>query len=564
MCENCAKTHRGLRSCKNHKVLTTSQFEAAISSLKVEDEFCYKHEGKVMEHYCQTHSKLCCSSCISEEHRQCDKIVSVHEAVQKGREANDIPKLENALHKYKSHLDLVLKNRSTQLKKLEGRKGKLMDEFLNVKKHIISQLEKMEKDMKTKLDQTHRLETKKIQGEVKKCQEIQSGVINASEMLEIAEHHGAKSQVVDTVEKVRNECGYYEENIESINKKAKNVDYDIAVDKSIEQMMKKLNQFGRIDVKTTPAGLPPAPKIARTLGLPSSSTKTNVVKPTLALTGKQAKEIGEFNARYCDDNEDCNCWFTGAKFLSDGRILLADRTNRKLKLFSSSFNAESELLLSSKPWDVTVISDKEVAVSLPAESQIQFVSVSQTNMAATRAFYTDEPCFGIHYVDGKIMGVTYDGDPPNLKIMSVEGQELTYASVDEDGFTLFSKPVYVASNANGSEIFVVDERLGCVVNLTEKGERHFTYAAMDLGHAAGIATDNEGNIYICGNTSNTVHVLSPEGNRIKVLVTGEDISYPRAIAFEPKEQRLLVTQGDKDIVKVYSLAQKTHWFSIRT
>ena len=554
LCENCAKTHRGLRSCRGHKVLTTAQFEAAISSLKVEEEFCPIHEGKVMEHFCQSHSKLCCSSCIAEDHRQCDKVVKVDEAVQKSREANDIPKLNNALAKYKAHLDIVLKNRSTQLKKLETKKGKLMEEFLNVKKHIISQLEKMEKDMKTKLEQTHKQEARKIHGEVEKCQEIQSGVINASEMLEVAENHGSSSQIIDTVEKVRQECGYYEKKIDGINNKLRKIDYDIAVDRSLEQMIKKLNQFGRIDVNTSPSGLPPAPKIASTLGLQSTTTKTDAVKPTLALTGKEANEIGEFNAKSNEDAQDLTCWFTGALFLPDGRIILADRTNRKLKLFTSNFNAVSELVLSSKPWDVTVMSDKEIAVSLPTECRIQFVTVSPRTMTTTRMISTEEPCYGIHQVNGKIMAVTYDGDPPNLKILSPEGQELTYVCVDEDGFTLFSKPLYVASSPNGNDIFVADERLGCVIDLTENGELNFTYSAMDLGHAAGIAIDNDGNIYVCGNTSNSVHVLSPQGDRVKVLVTGENISYPRAIAYEPKEKKLLVTQGDKDVVKVYSLA----------
>jgi DNA-binding beta-propeller fold protein YncE len=103
-------------------------------------------------------------------------------------------------------------------------------------------------------------------------------------------------------------------------------------------------------------------------------------------------------------------------------------------------------------------------------------------------------------------------------------------------------------------MYVSDERLGCVVNLKETGELNFNYSAMDLGNAAGITLDKEGNIYVCGNTSNSVHVVSPSGERVKVLVTGETISYPRAVAYEPREKKLLVTQGDKDIVKIYSLA----------
>ena len=563
LCERCAKTHRGLRSCKNHIVLSVDEFEAAISSLKVDEEFCTKHEGKVMEHFCQPHAKLCCSSCIAEEHRQCDKVVPVSEAAQKVRETNEIPKLESALAKYNDHLNSIMQNRSSQLKKLENKKGKIMEEFLDIKRKIILQLEKMEKDLKTKLEQTHKQETKKIHDEVETCQEIQSGVVNASELLQIADNHGADSQVVDTVENVKHECVYFENKIGDINRQVRTVDYHLALDKNLEQMAKKLDQFGRIDVKTSPSGLSEPPKIANTLGIQSlqgsKAKNTNEkgdkksVKPS-EYAGGDADEIAEFDARCNDDAEDSTCWFTGAQFLHDGRILLVDRTNKKLKMFSKDFNAISELLFYSKPWDVTVISNKEVAVSLPEECRIQFVSVAKDSLSFVRTISTEDPCFGIHYANEKIMMVAYDGNPPNLTILTPDGEELTYVSVDEDGFTLFSKPIYVTSTPNGSEIYVTDERLGSVINLSENGELKFTYSAMDLGHAAGIALDNDANVYVCANTSNTVQVLNSKGDRIKILANGEDISYPRAIAYEPREKRLLVTQGDKDMVKIYSLA----------
>lgn len=213
----------------------------------------------------------------------------------------------------------------------------------------------------------------------------------------------------------------------------------------------------------------------------------------------------------------------------------------------------TELTLSSKPWDLT-LTDKDIAVSLPTECKIQFVTVTGSYLTQTRYISTDEPCFGVCYTDGKILTVTYDGNPPNLKILSLTGKELTYVCVDDDGFTLFSKPVYVACTAKANEIYVSDERLGCVVNLTETGSLNFNYSALDLGNAAGICLDTDGNIYVCGNTSNSVHVVSPSGERVKVLVTGETITYPRAVAYEAREKKLLVTQGDQDIVKVYSLA----------
>lgn len=223
-------------------------------------------------------------------------------------------------------------------------------------------------------------------------------------------------------------------------------------------------------------------------------------------------------------------------------------------MFTSNFMPIREFPLSSKPWDIALVSDKEVAVSLPAECRIQIISINGDYLTQTRSIPTDEPCFGICYTDGKFLTVTYDGDPPNLKILSPTGQELTYVCVDDDGFTLFSKPLYVTCTHKADQIWVSDDRLGCIVSLKETGELNFNYSAIDLGNAGGIALDQEGNKYVCGTTSNSVHVISPCGKRVKVLVTGESISYPRAVAFEPREKKLLVTQGDKDIVKIFSLA----------
>ncbi|KAL4218858.1 Tripartite motif-containing protein 45 [Mactra antiquata] len=552
MCDSCAKTHQALRSCRTHKVIPSSEFTQAMNSLQVEEESCKLHPGSVLDQYCFTHSATCCSQCVSEKHKTCERLAPLADAAKKAKESGQVSSLDDALGKYKTHMDLVEKDRTTLLSALESKKSKLLAEFGGVKKHIIAQLEKMEKDLTHVLDTTHQQEKKKIKQETDRCKEIKTAVANSKNVLQIASNHGSNSQLIETTEKIRAECEYYEESIAILCSRMRTVDYNITLDHSLQQILKRLNQFGRIDVNTSNTKLPAPPRLAANLGIQSSSTKTKATKPNYTLDGKSANEIGEFCAKFENDTEDC--WFTGALFLPDGRILLADRTNRKLKLFNSNFVPVVELALSSKPWDVALITGKEVAVSLPAECRLQFVEIDASHMRLTRSFSTDEPCFGVCHTNGKILTVTYDGDPPNLKILSPSGKELTYVCVDDDGFTLFSKPVYVTCTPNAKEIYVTDERLGCVVNLKETGELNFNYSALDLGNAAGITVDASGKIFVCGNSSNTVHMVAPNGEKVSVLVTGDTISYPRAVAYEPREKKLLITQGDKDIVKMYSLA----------
>lgn len=558
LCENCAKTHKGLRSCKNHKVLSTNEFADAINSLKVDEEYCPRHEEKQLDQYCYTHDSLCCALCVNELHKLCARVVGVAEAAKKTRAGQDVQKLEGSLDRYREYVGSVKHDRAALLKRLDSKKSKVLNEFIGIKANIVAQLEKMEKDLNTMLEATHRLESKKVKSEMDKCQEIESAVTNTKEFLKIADKHGSDSQVVETVEKVKQECEYYEENMSILCSNMKNTDYNIALDPSLQQVMKRLNQFGRIDVHSTGTNYGPTPKFMRSLGFQTSHAapqpKVKAVKPLHTQADQNlVKEVADFCARFSEDGQEC--WFTGACFLPDGRIVLADRTNRKLKLFTKEYEPLAELLLSSKPWDVTVINDKQVAVSLPAECKIQFVSITESMLRLARTMSSDEPCFGLYFANDKILTVTYDGDPVNLRILSLTGEELAFVCVDDDGLPLFSKPIYVTSNSDVSVIYVSDERQGCVVTLTESGELNFTTNTIDIGHAAGLVVDKVGNVYVCDNSSNCVHQITNDGERDNVIVSGSAISYPRAVTYDPRDKRLLVTQGDQDSVKVYSLVQ---------
>ena len=66
------------------------------------------------------------------------------------------------------------------------------------------------------------------------------------------------------------------------------------------------------------------------------------------------------NVRLSDDQE--TPWIVGSCFLPDGRLLLSDFFNNKVKLFDSQFNIEDSIKI-KKPWDLTVINSTSAIVS---------------------------------------------------------------------------------------------------------------------------------------------------------------------------------------------------------
>jgi hypothetical protein len=62
--------------------------------------------------------------------------------------------------------------------------------------------------------------------------------------------------------------------------------------------------------------------------------------------------------------------------------------------------------------------------------------------------------------------------------------------------------------------------------MTSDGSCLFTYTDAALSRARGVDVDDEGNLYICGNVSNNIHQVSPDGEKIKLLCGGEQCPYP--------------------------------------
>ena len=546
LCENCAKVHHGMRISMEHTVLTKEEFMKHVALLQEQEEPCPKHAGKTLDMFCMTDKELCCPNCIAEEHRRCDRVISVADAVKKSKLDKDPEFLSKNIELYQLHIEAVVSDRTNKLVGLDEQRGKLLDEFAQIRIKIINHLDKMEKTIRKEVNDLHTVETRQLQNEVGTSRKMMAAVSNAHELLRVTGIHGSGSRLMATIEQVRAECLWYEDEMGKLRSKIQDSEYSFELNETIETLLNKVKEYGKVSIRRSPSKLPPFPN---TMMLEKSIEQGKVFQSTLSLRGRKVELLKSVDMRQDDDSNEC--WYTGATFLADGRLVLVDRANRKLKLFGKNYRLLNAISFSSKPWDVTVVNETEVAVSLPEEHGIQLMSLEDDDVSPTEYFNTDEACFGLKFVRGKFLALCYDGRPPSLKIISSDGRELAAIAADDDGSPLFSRPIYVTSNSAGTVIYVSDERRGNITTLTETSEHCFTYSTLDMNHAAGLTLDREGHLFVCRNHSKSVQVVSPEGDRVKTIISRDEVSYPRAIALDAKEERLLITQGDKSVVKIY-------------
>jgi DNA-binding beta-propeller fold protein YncE len=243
------------------------------------------------------------------------------------------------------------------------------------------------------------------------------------------------------------------------------------------------------------------------------------------------------NVRTATDAGDCD--ITGAEFLNDGRILVADVQNIKLKLFSATGQLVSELKLDRSPWDVTMLDTTTAAVTGAGDAHdIQLVSVGGTSLLRGQVLKTAFSPSGITQYRGQIAVTSSQGK--NVTILNRNGQVCNTIHTD-GGRRLFDMPSYIASNATGTMLFLGDEGTNEVISLSDNGWCNFRYRHRDVSKPEGVAVDPEGNVYVCGGVSGKITQLTSDGRLIRTLPCSDNA--PWAISFRPGTGHFLLTHG---------------------
>lgn len=268
-----------------------------------------------------------------------------------------------------------------------------------------------------------------------------------------------------------------------------------------------------------------------------------------ALKDRKAVLVGEFNVRLAEDANACG--LKGAAYLQDGRIVLADYDNQNVKLFDSKLYRGSHLRLSSGPWAVEVTGPKEVAVTLPFESKIQFISITD-QMKATRAIKMDMDCYGLICRNQELIVVCNDYlIGPAVQVISLTGRVKQTIDMDRSGNRILTDPYYLTVTPTGKLIYVSDkDRIVC---MDRHGNVTSVYQESSLRNARGIDIDNEGNLYVCGYMSNNVHQITMHGIDFRCLINKEEVWDPWSVKFNESNGTLLVTCDTSDTIKVFSL-----------
>ncbi|XP_052800931.1 uncharacterized protein LOC128231781 [Mya arenaria] len=502
----------------------------------------YRADSLIPVHVCgKEHVEDPCFICMKDNEIYCGICVKVHNYHCK-EQVKFIPEIppelrqkycEDAVNQLNVMRDRYLKikqeNEELQVQ-LKASKKDFIRSVMKYKSHIIVVIDKMEKEALQEMDVLYKSEIAKLEGTMTK---MEMEITNLNSYLKFLEgsETSVENSVVFEVQEAISRVQSDENIIRDHHKMVGKVQFHFEPLKKLTDILADFNSL--FSVSQTEVEICKFP-------MPCSCDK-----PYANKYAEKEKEVSARLSGWSFDRE--RCCITGCEFMDNGKLLTCDNANKKIKLFNKKLKCISAQSLPSQPWDIAVIDDERAVVTIPDRKQLQFLTVIHRKISLKHATSLDQNCWGVSCDADSIFVTNYSPETSEVVVLNHDGvlQRRIY------GMT-FHTPWFI--DRFQDMLYVSDWGTFNVQTMTRGGALTNSYRNSYLVGPLGVTHDPEGNIYVCGRDSNTVHQISPDGVLRQIILRERDgVKQPLNICHRPSDDRLVITSWMSDKMTVYKL-----------
>lgn len=245
------------------------------------------------------------------------------------------------------------------------------------------------------------------------------------------------------------------------------------------------------------------------------------------------------------------CLILGLDITADGNVLLLDRNNRKLKMFTPEGEYMASRKLPKNPESVAVLADNKAAVSTWNKLIGIVDTTPNAGLPLRKSINLDYHAWGVAgYRDHLIISCSLPGShtqsPSSVRMIDMHGKVKWSVTTDAEGMDLFKWAGFltVKGGASRDTVIVTDQFRQTITVLNAHNGSIVKVCDVSGRTPRGVTCDENGEVYVCFE-SGPLTLWSADMSREK-SPGNVDLKSPYAMAYDKKKKELFVTSSSDD------------------
>ena len=440
LCTTCKDYHRKLAVTKNHNILSGTDMPAP-SSTKCQDiafiAYCGCNKNQQVEFYCEDHQDIICNPCRKIKHLKCQTSEIKEKSARYPLQRLDsvLSKIKSLKHRFES-MQKVRKCDNTTLKSLTEKCKKEIKEF---RAKIDSFLDKLEQNVMQELAEFDKVQTQHVDKHISSLTTGLQTLDSDYQLLESAKKNANKAKMFITEFQITKSLQEYETVLCEIETDASKPTLSFVGNKRLAELQAEVCSLGSLK------------RADKSLGFADKSKYEYEKEVLLGMKATSQNKVN-IQASPSDDDVEIN-WITSCTFMPNGYAVLCDHLNDKLILLDRALVLTDSLKLSSSPWDVSVVDDNNVIITLPNTAELQYIQVFP-QLREGRVMQEFKTCRGIDVVGHEIYTQFDDSEQGEAQVLTLKVLDLkgNLKRKLQTGFTV-NYPHHIAVSKAGEKIF---------------------------------------------------------------------------------------------------------------
>ena len=458
LCLECKKYHKKAKVSKSHDVIgideTPTLSSLTAGSDAIETPTCREHQA-VIQFFCKSHMEELCLTCKLMNHKGCQSVTSLDKAVKDFYTDDYCKKIVKSINDLLSWVSCC--------KDIAGREKVILNEK---KQTAIDKIKEIRTDIEVYLDMLEVTLTNDIDSI---CQEQANILSNQIQIYDTAVSSLHKR--LGCLDKAMSIGGAEEKFIES-NKANKETNQYCNI---LSDMWHELNEVDILfDQESLLTNLK---EVLPKLGSVSCAKTQRIV----TLKGDNAIYNQEIKVR--TESDKAVPFVSDYDILPDGKQLIVDSSNRKLKLFDKRSIFVTELGLPDFRLCTVVLQNEREAILTTFSRDILVFDIADQEISLKEIRQAETQVGPIMKYETDLLAITYRSV---IYISVIDMQGNIKSQIFKDSRKLFEKPQCIAYKADNKTIYVVDRFNGCFA-VTHRGQILFNYRAPMIEEYGGLA-----------------------------------------------------------------------------